>query len=179
MSELPFVLEVPQPLAHLIVTGQVDCWPGRFEKPPQAACGERIAVAAKGFSPALLHRLEEAQYFDYPVAKTGQVPTRTWWRKDRSRTRGKWRTIRGGREWVPDTQAFLSEAFSVVLPTSGVIGTTCLDGWLQMEGRQVLAQYRPPGEHAAMRLSKIAAGPFCWVLRRSNQESRQGRVVIP
>ena len=161
---MTLALEVPQPFAWLIVTGQVDCFPGAPGKPPQEACGQRVSIVATALCRVTLRALED-HLFAYPAPKSTEDPETGLWRRDPAQPLGRLKNEKGARVWVANPKAN-AKVYPVKFPL-GPVGTACLDGWLQMEGRTVVAQYRPEGTpQSNIKLHRVALGPYCWVLRR-------------
>lgn len=175
-----FSIELPQPWAHLLISGQVNCLPGLLVKPPREACGTRLNVIAKGVDWTAAQSLLSRYGFEYPDGKKYQPDTCSLWRQDNNGQRGSFKTQRHGRRWMKNPKYGISTELVVGFP-AGELGSVQLSGWLIWENcnsSKPTGQYKAGKDQRSMKLHKIASGPICWVLRRPNLKTKKSEQTL-
>lgn len=174
---MSFVLVVPQPWAHWLLTGQINALPGCRRMPPQEACGERVGVVSDGVDWNATQRLlDRFPALTIPTCGSMDDGAHAVWLKRQNDSPGKWKNGRDS-DWAKDRHFVKNDAYGQSVLTfcrfrQGALGSALLAGWLwwELNEKKPSRQYKPPGARPGqMRLHRCAHGPYAWVLRRPSE----------
>lgn len=179
-SEVDYALSIPQPWAHLIVTGQVNCIPGLQVKPPKESVGQRLAIIADGVDINLTQYLaNQFPHFEFPTTEQWQQGVFGIWRKQMNEPIGRMRTVKKNEyqevtEFVPNPNYFLGTLERIQFQ-KGRVGSAILAGWAMWDGGATpSSRYKAPEIKSAMKLHKCAHGPLTWVFQKPGKTKLQG-----